>query len=83
MLANKLCLNQSKTEFFVFGKPHHVKHIPQISLKIGEEHIKPSHHVQNQDFRMHLSNIVKACRFQIQKAWRQFRGTLTKKPSNA
>ena len=35
MFANKLCLNNSKTEFIVFGCKRHVKEMPKCSIQIG------------------------------------------------
>ena len=77
MFANKLCLNDAKTEYIVFGQKRHVKAMPVCPLKIGEESIQPADKVKNLgvtldsnlDFRAHISNTVKACRYHIRRAW--------------
>ena len=77
MLANKLCLNDSKTEFIVFGQNRHTKSMPECSLQIGDDKIQPVLSVKslgvtldsNLNFKEHITNIVKACRFNIRRAW--------------
>ena len=77
MFANKLCLNDSKTEFIVFGLPRHTTNMQPCNLAIGDEIIQPVGRVKNLgvtldtqlNFRDHISNIVKACRYQIRRTW--------------
>ena len=77
MFANKLCLNDSKTEFIVFAQKRHTEAMSEISLRIGDASIRPSKRVKNLgvildstlDFRAHIASIVKACRFHIRLAW--------------
>jgi hypothetical protein len=47
MLDNKLCLNDSKTEFFIFSSHYHINSTKQISMKIGDSVIKPSSSIKN------------------------------------
>ena len=47
MFANKLCLNDSKTEFIVFGLKRHLNAMPKCSVKIGEETIESVDVVKN------------------------------------
>ena len=41
MYANKLCLNDAKTEFIVFGLKRYVTQMPECTIKIGEKTIHP------------------------------------------
>ena len=89
MFANKLCLNDSKTEFIVFGLKRHTKEMPNSSIKIGEETIHAVEVVKNLgvmldmqlDFRIHISNVVKGCRYHIRRAW-QIRRFLNEEAAN-
>ena len=47
MNFNKLKLNESKTEFFVATSPYYEKRLPEITLTIGNSHIKPSQTIRN------------------------------------
>ena len=77
MYANKLCLNDSKTEFIVFGLKRHLKEMPECNIKIGGETIYPVQVVKNLgvlldtqlNFRTHISNVVRICRFHIRRTW--------------
>ena len=77
MFANKLCLNDSKTEFIVFGCKRHVKEMPKCSIQIGEETIEPVKIVTNLgvlldmelNLRSHIAYVVKVCRFHIRRTW--------------
>ena len=77
MFENKLCLNDSKTEFIVFGLDRHVKEMPVCNIKIGKESIQPVKVVKNLgvlldtqlDLRSHISKVVKVCRFHIRRTW--------------
>ena len=77
MYANKLCLNDSKTEFIVFGLNRHISEMPECSFKIGEEIIQPVKVVKNLgvlldmqlNFRLHISNVVRVCRYHIRRTW--------------
>ena len=77
MFVNKLCLNESKTEFIVFAQDRHTKHMPECTLQIRGERIEPFKTVKNHGvildsklaFREHISHIVKACMFHIRRAW--------------
>jgi hypothetical protein len=41
-VANSLCLNESKTDFIIFGSKHLLKTLPAVTLKIGSVSIHPS-----------------------------------------
>ena len=77
MFTNKLCLNHSKTEFIIFGQRRHTKNMPYCVLNIDEEEIEPTDSVKSLgvildsalNFREHISNIIRVCRFHIRKAW--------------
>ena len=72
MTVNKLKLNDSKTEFFVAASAYHHKHLPpNITLKIGNEHINPSETIRNlgafldshMTMSSHIYNVTKNCYF--------------------
>ena len=77
MFANKLCLNDSKTEFIVFGLRRHTTGMPICSVQIGEEMIEAVEEVKNLgvtldmqlNFQAHIAKVVKICRFHIRRAW--------------
>ena len=47
MNGNKSKLIQSKTEFFVAASPYYEKRLPNMTLTIGNSHIKPSQSIFN------------------------------------
>ena len=88
MFAKKLCLNDSKTEFIVFGCKRHVKEMPKCSIQIGEETIESVEMVKNLGVRLdielnlrsHIAYVVKVCRFHIRRTW-QIRRFLSEESS--
>ena len=79
MTVNKLKLNDSKTEFFIAASAYHHKHLPpNITLKIGNEHIKPSETIRNLgaffDSHMtmlsHINNVTKTVTFHLRNIGR-------------
>ena len=80
MTANKLKLNDSKTEFFIAASQFNLKHhIPSdITLSIGNESIKPSKTIRNLgaffDSEMvmssHISNVSKTVIFHLRNIGR-------------
>ena len=57
MQQNMLKLNDSKTEFIVFGSPHYTRESTPINLTVGDSTIEPSDKVRNLGavFDKHLS----------------------------
>jgi hypothetical protein len=47
MNSNKLKLNSDKTEFFIAGSNHGLKHLPPLTLQVGQHVINPSATVRN------------------------------------
>jgi hypothetical protein len=47
MRQNKLCLNDTKTEFFIISSPWQINSIQRSDLKIGESAIAPSTSIKN------------------------------------
>ena len=47
MCANKLKLNDSKTEFFIAASDYYQRQLPDINLTIGDSCIKPSQTIRN------------------------------------
>ena len=47
MLANKLKMNESKTEFLILGSKHQLKKITIPGMQVGDDVICPVSHVRN------------------------------------
>ena len=47
MVANKLTLNDSKTEFFVAASAHNLRNLPNVQLNVGSTIISPSETIRN------------------------------------
>ena len=47
MGSNFLKLNDEKTEFILFGSEHDLKALPELTISIGYEEVKPSRTVRN------------------------------------
>ena len=47
MLENKLRLNDTKTEFFIFSAKYHINSTKRVCMKIGDSVIKPSSSIKN------------------------------------
>ena len=68
MNTNRLKLNDSKTEFVMFGSAPNLKKVKTTTISIGQEHITASSSACNvgaymdKDLKMdvHISNICKA-----------------------
>ena len=73
MNVNKLKLNESKTEFFVAASLYYEKHLPEITLTIGNSHIKPSQTVRNlgayidsnMTMASHITNVSRTITFHL------------------
>ena len=72
-------MDDSKTEFFIAASAYHHKHLPpNITLKIGNEHIKPSETIRNlgafSDSHMtmssHINNVTKTVTFHLRNIGR-------------
>ena len=62
MVANKLKLNDSKTEFFVAASAHNLRNLPNVQLNVGSTLISPSETIRNLgvifDHRMSMSHHI-------------------------
>ena len=62
MVANKLKLNDSKTEFFVAASAHNLRKFPNVQLNVGNTLISPSETIRNLvvilDRRMSMSHHI-------------------------
>ena len=62
MVANKLKLNDSKTEFFIAASAHNLRNIPNVQLNVGSTLISPSETLRNLgvifDRRMSMSHHI-------------------------
>ena len=62
MVANKLKLNDSKTEFFVAASAHNLRNLPNVQLNVGSTIISPSETIRNLgvifDHRMSMSHHI-------------------------
>ena len=47
LTANKLILNDSKTEFFIAASPYNYRNLPDLKISVGEETICPSDSIRN------------------------------------
>ena len=73
MGRNFLKLNDEKTEFILFGSEHDLKSLPELTVSVGDEEVKPSMTVRNLGAMLdsaltmipHVNSITKACYFQI------------------
>ena len=74
MTANKLKLNDSKTEFFIAASPYNYKHLPpNVTLSIGNEHIEPAKTIRNlgaffdthMTMSSHITNVSKSVVFHL------------------
>ena len=79
LLVFELKLNDSKTEFLIAASAYYHKHLPpNITLKIGNEHIKPSETIRNLgaffDSHMamssHINNVTKTFTFHLRNIGR-------------
>ena len=78
MFDNKLCLNESKTEFIIFGRKHRLRNLPNITLSLGDASITASGNVRNLgavldselSFHDHVSKVCSVCNFHIHRAWK-------------
>ena len=59
MFPNKLCLNDSKTEFIVFRLNRYLKKMPKSSIKIRDETIRSVKIVNNLGFLLDMQLGVK------------------------
>jgi hypothetical protein len=75
MVANKLQLNEDKTELIVLGSKIKLSQMGDISLNIGGQMIKPTKSVRNlgvifdaeMDMKQHISTVCKNAYFQLRK----------------
>ena len=78
MYDNKLCLNESKTEFIVFGKKNVLGQATVRPIQVGDAQIQPTTCVRNLgvtldselNFHEHISKIISSCNYQIHLAWK-------------
>ena len=72
-------MDDSKTEFFIAASAYHHKHLPpNITLKIGTEHIKPSETIRNlgaffdshMTMSSHINNVTKTVTFHLRNIGR-------------
>ena len=73
MGSNFLKLNDEKTEFILFGSEHDLKALPELTISVGDEEVKPSRTVRNIGAMLdstltmipHINSITKSCYLQI------------------
>ena len=73
MGSNFLKLNDEKTEFILFGSEHDLKALPELTISVGDEEVKPSRTVRNIGSMLdstltmipHINSITKSCYLQI------------------
>ena len=79
MAQNYLKLNDSKTEFFIAGSHHNLRHLPpSIELSIGSSKISPSVNIRNlgvmfdspMSLSPHVSKLRSVINFHIKNLWR-------------
>ena len=77
MFNNKLCLNESKTKFIIFGKKSALLKIPSTSIHVRNAEVSCSTAVRNLGinldselkFTAHITKVTASCRYQIHRAW--------------
>ena len=75
MATHFLCLNDSKTEMLLIGKKHMLNKLPDFSLRIGTENIKPIDSARNigaifdktMTMKQHIASISKAAWFHLKR----------------
>ena len=75
MNANRLKLNDSKTEFIIFGSSPNLKKVKTNTISIGQEHItalSSAHNIcaymdKHLEMKVHISNICKAAWHNLHK----------------
>ena len=86
MLQNKLRINTDKTEFIIFGRASSLNKLPDLSLHVGENKIKPSEFVKNLgiymdkelNYHRQISSVAKICFYHLRNI-RRIRSSLTEK----
>ncbi len=75
MGRNFLQLNDSKTEFLIFGTPNDLAKVSETKLKVGNSEVLPSKSARNigafmdpaLNMKSHINNTIKSCNAQIHK----------------
>ena len=88
MLQNKLRINTDKTEFIIFGRAPSIFKLPDLSLDVGENRIKPSDFVKNLgiymdkelNYHRQIISVAKICFYHLRNI-RRIRSFLTEKTS--
>jgi hypothetical protein len=78
MLANKLKLNDSKTELFLLASPWYVNAVSHLDLKIGGSVISPSASIKNLgitfdhclSMKQHVSNLCRNINFHLRNLYK-------------
>ena len=75
LTANKLKLNDSKTEFFIAASPYNYKKLPELTLSVGKVAVHTSHSVRNigaffdanMTMSAHINICVQKCNFSLEE----------------
>ena len=73
LTANKLKLNDSKTEFVIAASPYNYKKLPELTLSVGKVAVHPSHSVRNlgaffdanMTMSAHINNVCRNVTFHL------------------